>query len=201
LLSQLDAAATALRLPSLVDRVLQRGFSRAGTDALGRIVDQTFYGTPLVGARKIVFVIDFSGSMTSKLASAKEELKRTLWSLTADQVFHVIFFHTGAAEMPDGPMPATEENKQKARDFIDRQGAGGGTNPTKALEIALRLEPDTLNMLTDGEFDPVIASVVDQLNPEHRTRINTFCFFSARGAPVLRTIAERHRGTFKLVGQ
>lgn len=199
--TQLTAAATALRLPPLVDRVLRRAFSQAGTDAKGRLVDQAFYGVQMAGASKIVFVIDRSGSMTTKIGAAKEELKRALDSLAPEQVFDVIFFDTAAAEMPGGPVPATKANKQKAREFIDGVGTGGGTNPIEALRIGLQLGPDTLNLLTDGEFDSVVADEIKQLNAGRRTRINTFCFFSQRRAAVLEAIAQQHRGTFKFIGQ
>lgn len=199
--ARVASAVASLGLPSLVEQQLRHHLERISPGPLGRIVEQTFFGIPFQGTRRIVFIVDFSGSMSDRLYYAKEELKRAVGSLTSDQSFQVIFFDTEAVEMPGtGVFPATDENKARARGFIDGMGAGGGTDPSHALRRAFALGADTVYLLTDGEFQPVIVSLVDGLNAGRKVRVNAICFFSRSGENVLRRIAERNSGTYKFVG-
>lgn len=201
LASALDGALADLRLPSLAQRLLIRSFARAGTETLGRIVEQTFFGVPVVAAGRVVFVIDFSGSMTQRLYYAKEELKRAVGALTGSQQFQVIFFDTAAHIMPPGSLvQATAANKAQADGFIDQMGSGGGTNPTDALQGAFALGADTVVLLTDGQFDPSVVSLVDGLNAGRRAKVHTIGFFATGSQDVLREIASRNGGTYKFVG-
>lgn len=199
--ARLGSSVTSLGLPSLIERLFRQKLERVGRGPLGRIVKQTFFGIPFHGTRRIVFIVDFSGSMTDRLYYAKNELKRAVDSLTPDQSFQVLFFDTEAVEMPgSGMLTATEANKTQARSFIDSMSSGGGTNPSGALRRAFALRADTVNLLTDGEFEPTVGALVDRLNTRKTTRVNTICFFSNSGEAVLRGIAKRNLGTYKFVG-
>ena len=199
--SALDAALADLHLPSLAERLLMRSFAKAGTETLGRIVEETFFGVPVVGAGRVVFVIDFSGSMEPRLHYAKEELKRAVGALPASQHFQVIFFDTGAHIMPPGSLvQATAANKAQADAFIDQMGSGGGTNPSDALRGAFGLGADTIVLLTDGQFDNSIIALVDGLNATRSTRVHTIGFFSLGSQDILRQVAARNGGTYKFVG-
>src|SRR5262249_257328 len=46
---------------------------------------------------------------------------------------------------------ATAENKEKVRESISELMGQGGTNHLAALEMAFRLKPDVIFLLTDGE--------------------------------------------------
>jgi hypothetical protein len=52
---------------------------------------------------------------------------------------------------------------------------GGGTNPTRALEAAFAMNPDTIWLLTDGQIPDFIVPGIANLNAARATpvRVNT----------------------------
>jgi len=194
------AAASKLHVPRVVRYIFSRSLAEATSGTFKRVINQAFFGVSLAGAKKIVFVVDCSSSMTDKLALTKRELKRSIRTLTPGQMFQVVFFNTQAYVTPGGGlMKGTAANKQKAYQFIDSVGASNGTNPSQALRIAFALDADTINLLTDGEFEPVISDLIDQLNANKRTTVNTICFMSIMGKGLLEKIALRNNGTYKAI--
>jgi hypothetical protein len=110
--------------------------------------------------RKFVYVFDRSGSMgepaNRPLAAAKAELIRSLDRLQSVHQFHLIFYNTEPSVFnPTGVRGrlvfGTDENKEAARRFIESIPADGGTNHYDPLLVAVRLRPDVIFLLTDGE--------------------------------------------------
>jgi hypothetical protein len=110
--------------------------------------------------RRFVYVFDRSGSMgepaNRPLQAAKEELLRSLAKLDGLHQFFLVFYNEeprvfNAAGVRGRLVFATDENKKTARSFIDGIQAQGGTNHYEALLIAVRLRPDVIFVLTDGE--------------------------------------------------
>jgi hypothetical protein len=157
--------------------------------------------------RKIVFVVDRSGSMTDSIDYVKEELKRSIGELPDDKEFHVLFYSSGpAVEMPMRRLvDATGRNKQFAYEFIDGIIAQGGTDPSEALRRAFAVRPDVIYLLTDGEFDRAIVGLVRGLNAGGQVRVHTIGFLytwpgtSAEG--VLKQIAAENGGNYKFVSE
>src|SRR5262249_40091045 len=54
-------------------------------------------------------------------------------------------------ESPSRPMFATTEAKRLLREAISELHGEGGTNHLAALQMALRLHPDVIYLMTDGE--------------------------------------------------
>ena len=138
-----------------------------------------FFGVKLgQGPNKIVFVLDRSGSMTCSIDYVKYELKRSIGTLDEKSEFHVIFYSSGPpVEMPTRRLvAATERNKKLAFEFIDSIIAQGETDPSKAIEQAFAAGPDTIYLLTDGEFDKAIVDLVKRLNAEKKVKVHTICF-------------------------
>ena len=109
---------------------------------------------------RFVYVFDRSASMAEPdgrpLARAKAELLWSIEQLGDVQQFYVIFYndrmHLFTAAAARGRLVfATEENKRSARRFIEAVRADGGTRHAEPLLAALRLAPDAIFMLTDGE--------------------------------------------------
>jgi hypothetical protein len=150
---------------------------------------------------KIVYIVDRSGSMTDSLDIVKYELKHSLSTLTDEDQFHVIFFSSGPpVEMPTRRLVnATERNEQMAYEFIDNVVAQGETDPSKAIERAFACHPDVIYLLTDGEFDRSIIDLVDRLNAGGAVKVNTIGFLYTSGSEVLKEIAGKTGGGFKLV--
>lgn len=157
----------------------------------------TFFGVEASGD-EFVYVVDFSGSMEGpRIAQARYELRKSIESLATDASFFVVLFNQGSLAMPaHGLVRATQDNKERYLDWVDRQPVGGGTNPVDALVTAARLKPDAVFLLTDGGFaDPRAAfSVVAR---SKGPRFHTVAFHDNVGEAVLRRIASVGRGTYR----
>jgi Mg-chelatase subunit ChlD len=109
---------------------------------------------------KFVYVFDRSGSMgvpaNKPLNRAKAELLRSIDALTDLQQFYIIFYNHEQKTFRIDPTGSriifgSDVNKRLARQFVDGIQAGGGTRHAEALLLALRMHPDTIFMLTDGD--------------------------------------------------
>lgn len=162
-----------------------------------------FFGTEAAGER-FVFVVDCSGSMTGdRFARACRELSRSLQSLNENQEFFIIFFSDRAIPMYS-PHPATEPvkanrlSRMKARKWIINRGPFGNTFPDEALTMALRMRPDVVFFLTDGEFAPTALEVCRRENTKKAT-IHTIAFGTRFGEQLLQAIADEHKGRYRFV--
>jgi hypothetical protein len=164
--------------------------------------DVAFFSVGSV-AKKVVFVVDHSGSMTDSIMYVKFELKRSIRSLKPNQQFYVVFYSSGPAlKMPSLKLvPATEANKQQAYEFIDSIVPIGQTDPSEALKNGFEVGPEAMYILTDGEFDPQIAGLVARLNAKKEVTVNTICFVYSSGEALLQKIAQQNNGVYKFVGE
>ena len=158
-------------------------------------------------ARKIVYVVDRSGSMTDSIDYVKEELKRSIGELAEEKEFHVLFYSSGpCVEMPMRRLvDATGRNKQFAYEFVDGIIAQGETDPSDALRRAFAVRPEVIYLLTDGEFDRAIVGLVRGLNAGGRVRVHTIGFLYTRPGTsaegVLKQIAAENGGNYKFVSE
>ena len=157
-------------------------------------------------ARSVVYVMDRSGSMGDTFDLLQRELMRAIGSLQDDQLFNVIWFNEGPAEVLSGRLlAATFENKREAFTAIKRIVPSGLTEPIDAIRKGLDFRPDVLFLLSDGDFgedNDRIMQMIRQKNKGLATTINTILFVydtMGTGERVLRTIAEANKGTFKHV--
>lgn len=117
------------------------------------------FGVTGVGTN-FVYVFDRSGSMENysgrPLLAAKTELIRSLDDLDSTHQFQIIFYNEkpkiftlkpGRAELIWGET----DNKMRAKDFVARIKASGGTEHLNALQLALRMGPDVVFFLTDAD--------------------------------------------------
>jgi hypothetical protein len=157
---------------------------------------------PSSGARRVLFVVDRSGSMTDTFEFVRAELKRSISAFRRTQKFHVIFFSTGRPleNTPGRLVSAIPSQKQELFKFIDEQVyPGGSTDPGPAMLRAFEHNPDIIYFLTDGEFDRSLLRKLDNVNKDRRVRIFTIAYFNPQGAELLREIAREHRGEFKFI--
>jgi hypothetical protein len=154
-------------------------------------------------ARHVIYVIDFSGSMNGdRFAHTRLELKRSIERLPEDGSFLVIFFDDGFMVMPPGHLvAATARNKSLAKAWIDSMDTRGGTDPSRAMEFALGLKPETIFLMTDGQFlsAEVVNRVIDAANVGRRTSINTIAFHERAEEEELKKIARENRGDYRYV--
>lgn len=155
------------------------------------------------GARRIVFVVDRSGSMSDTFDAVRKELKRSVGSLMRGQRFHVIFFSQGPAieNPPKKLVNAVPSYKAEFYEFLDQVEPGGGTQPEGAMRRAVELEPELIYMLTDGLFDASLLVKLREWNSGKDIKISTIAYVSDEGRPLLEQIAREHNGQFRFVSE
>lgn len=183
--------------------------------------------------KNMVYVVDVSGSMRtegeegkSRLELMKRELKRSVSALPFSVKYQIIFFSNTAwfaGQTPEGvgagfndstdphSLPtralvrATQSQKRKTLAHIDEVSSGGGTNWRLPLKMAIKLKPDLIYFMTDGEIDsdsgevPVIEDVVNYNRKSSNAKINTICLMELKAYEKLQDLASRTRGTVFLV--
>jgi hypothetical protein len=121
---------------------------------------------------KFVYVFDRSGSMggdgRKALGAVKAELKESLKNLDTVHQFQIIFYNEKPAIFnPSGTAGrlafGTDANKERAIRFIDNMAAGGGTDHEQALRLAIRLQPDVIFFLTDGDEPGLSSSQLEKV--------------------------------------
>lgn len=172
-----------------------------------------FSGLSSTNARRIVYVIDASGSMIRSLQIVVKELARSIDALSTQQRFGVVFFQSNEATIVP---PASElivgsgPEKLRVLEWIDRNvHPKGSSNPLAALRYALDQKPDVIFVLSENitgsgqhEIDQRdLMAMLDELNPvidekvgRRRTQINCIQFREKDPLDTLRLIAERHGG-------
>ena len=126
----------------------------------------SFFGTQ-AAARRIVFVIDNTGSMNyGGLETVIVELMKSVEGMNPRQQFYVMFFSDQVYPLfyPRSVasfVRATEDNKLMLRNWLDTVElcTGGVWQLTQSLDAAYKLKPDVIYLLCDGrDWDLVRAS-------------------------------------------
>lgn len=137
-----------------------------------------FAGVRATNARRIVYVVDASGSMVTFLQIVLDELFRSLEQLDERQQFAIIFYNRRITEVPPRGrlQKATSAARRRAIEWIntgDHVLPGPESNPVAALERAFDLHPEVIFLLSDSitgsgahevEQASLLASL-DALNP------------------------------------
>jgi Ca-activated chloride channel family protein len=91
--------------------------------------------------REYIFIVDVSGSMHAyPLETSKALMKDIIKGLRPQDAINVLLFESSSAVLSEsGSLPATEDNKKRALDFIQAQPGGGGTEILPAFKRALAL--------------------------------------------------------------
>jgi hypothetical protein len=185
--------------------------------------------SPIGQIRRHVFVIDKSASMSetikvtssigviswpskdtgvTRMNGAKGELKKRLDGMNEEDEFFIIFFDKDIEAMPTAIMPATPDNIDALRHWIDDQEPAATKEtqaerikgPSDALGRALEQEPDVIWLLCDGEFSSRVVQLVEDMNPSRPVRINTLsCSSGYWRNNKLRYLATENGGTFGLI--
>jgi Ca-activated chloride channel family protein len=91
--------------------------------------------------REYIFIVDVSGSMHGyPLDTARTLMKNIITGLRPQDSMNVLLFASSSAVLSESEsLPATEENKKRALEFIMARPGGGGTNILPAFQRALAL--------------------------------------------------------------
>ena len=163
-------------------------------------------------SKRIVYVVDCSKSMNfphdsigkTRLGRVKLELARAIFSMDEDQEFFVIFFSDLAIPMPARELqPATSEAKEKFLSWVARVPGIGRTEPLEAMLLALRLQPDTIYFLTDGQFKASTVKafnrVAEKTSQNHKVIVNGICLGNREGETLIRMLAENNFGSYTFI--
>jgi len=134
--------------------------------------------------KDVVFVIDVSGSMVGeKIDQAKGALEFCLERLNAGDRFNIITFATAVNGFDDGLVRASDDNVARARRFVSKIRARGGTAIDKALRTALGSarsdNPQMVIFLTDGEptvGETDVGTILENVRDSNDDRLRIFTF-------------------------
>ncbi|MFT4546174.1 MAG: hypothetical protein ACI8XO_000683 [Verrucomicrobiales bacterium] len=185
---------------------------------IGRV---KFFGAEVDVAR-VVFIVDFSGSMSQglRLPMLKKELDQALRTLPPRVSYNVIYYshrpwlsgeNVGSAPFRDASddrdrLPwrvANAANVKQSREQLANMQIGGATNwiPPLRLALAMAPVPEAICLITDGEASDAEELLLElgTLNPD-QVPIHT-CAMEV-GGPVFKLIiklAEKTGGKFSIV--
>ena len=175
------------------------------------------YGT------RFVFIIDCSGSMEDyrRWKRAVHELKRSINGLLDAHQFVILLYNFEMTPMNNQPaklVVASPANQRSAIKWLQKQKPMGATYVATALQQAFELSPDSIFLLSDGDFDdlPMVEMVLQHYNGRAELRgalngstlaerhhqpipVNTISLGGASGTRTMRRIAEQNHGVFKLI--
>ena len=156
--------------------------------------------------RETVLIIDTSGSMEGvSMAQAKAAIEMALDTLRASDRFNVLEFNSNMRTWLPAAVPASPDNIQRAREWVRKLRAGGGTNMAPALRFALdgTETPGYLRQvvfITDGGVgneDELFRLIVERLGS---SRLFTVGIGSAPNGHFMTKAAQFGRGTFTSIG-
>ncbi len=139
----------------------------------GEKVQVSLFGVKAEGA-KFVYVLDRSGSTDGKLlAAAKAEILASIEKIDDVHQFQLVVYNERPkAFNPAGPGGqlafGTDANRAEVKRFLGSFEADGGTDHVAALSMAIRMRPDVIFLLTDGDKPLVTAQElarIDRVGP------------------------------------
>lgn len=164
----------------------------------------SFFGVEAKGAR-FAYIVDVSGSMSvgDKLQVLQRELMGSVNALP-QQVLYFIATFSSASYPLDGEVEwreATDQNKSKSSQLIEKIEASGGTEPLPAFQMvfSLRPHPEAIYFMTDGQFNEAVAGELRRMNGDLRIPIHCIALGSDAARELMKKIANESKGTYKEV--
>jgi hypothetical protein len=167
------------------------------------------------GGNHFVYLIDSSGSMGDAFVSARAEVLASVGALKQNQRFYVVFFDAESDYMrlsnPSRDEPrsanASPENQAALKRWAMRIAMDRGRAPYDALRFALKLRPDVIFLLSDGEFPQGIEDLLREENKVENlfgdshpiSIVHTIGYHSKEGESRMRRIAEQNRGQYRYI--
>jgi Ca-activated chloride channel family protein len=132
------------------------GLDTKGDGRFAAVFPSTEFGSRPTGARRLVILLDRSGSMQgTPLQQAKKAIEACLGALDEQDQFGLVTFSSGSEVFRDRLEDANGSNRQAAHKFLDAVTADGGTHMAAGLERAAELlaQQDTDSReLTGGDI-------------------------------------------------
>jgi len=145
-----------------------------GKRSFAAIVPSTTFGEKQTGPRRTVILLDRSGSMQgTPITQARKAIEACLAVLAESDSFGLVAFDDKVDTVYAGLLPGTRENRDRARDFLTKIDARGGTDLATGVEAAARMlgEGGDILVLTDGQ----VAGTEQILAQARATGVRLFC--------------------------
>ena len=170
----------------------------------------SFFGIESKGNR-FVYIVDCSGSMfeEDRYQRAIYELHRSLMKLDEDQEFLVAIYNDRIFPMLDRRLNETKlikasvNNRASVIRWMRAQVPFGFTLPAPAMYGALKVKPDAIFLLSDGELGDDTVGMLRKFNLGSKSAgnpkipINTITLGSTgAGLPTMKRIAQENEGQF-----
>ncbi len=162
--------------------------------------------------RELILVIDTSGSMAGdSIVQAKNTLLYALNGLKPEDRFNIIEFNSELSQLSATPLAATSSNLSRARQFVSRLQADGGTEMALALDAALPKSMANEATESSQPLRQVIFMTDGSVGNEQalfdliryqigESRLFTVGIGSAPNSHFMQRAAELGRGTFTYIG-
>jgi Ca-activated chloride channel family protein len=156
--------------------------------------------------REVIFVIDTSGSMSGEsIGQAQSALLNGLSTLTPLDRFTVIEFNSYVRTLFPQTVRASADNIDRARSYVARLRANGGTEMLPAMKTALTMPTSgeflrQVVFMTDGAIgneDELMSEITADLGD---ARLFIVGIGSAPNGAFMRKAAQMGRGTFTYIG-
>jgi Ca-activated chloride channel family protein len=157
-----------------VQRDLASGQAWGSSRHFGLMVPSTVFGTAAGKARRVVFVLDRSGSMGGvAMKQARAAVESCLAALGPEDQFNVIAFDDVAERFRAGMVAATRDQVDEAVEFVSRIEARGGTELAQAIEEAAQALAGRgeIFVITDGQ----VFGTVEILRRARKSEARLFC--------------------------
>ncbi|MDY6802455.1 MAG: VIT domain-containing protein [Cyanobacteriota bacterium] len=185
--------------------VLTQADSRGGHFAL-YLIPALKYRRDEIVPKDVVFLMDTSGSQSGyPILQCQELMRRFIKGLNPDDTFAIIDFASTTTRLSDKPLANTQENRDRAIQYIDRLTANGGTEMLNGIEEVLKFPSPSegrlrsIVMLTDGYIgneNSVLAKVQDKLEPGNR--LYSFGVGNSVNRFLINRLAEVGRGIARI---
>ena len=159
-----------------------------------------------VTPKELVFVLDTSGSMSGfPIEKAKETMNLALATLNPHDTFNLITFAGDTAILFSEPVPATRQNLQKAKKFLETQEGNGGTEMMKAIKASLDPSDSQQHVriacfLTDGQVSNE-ADIIAEVQKHPNARVFAMGFGPAPNRSLLDKMSQYGRGEVNYIAE
>lgn len=139
------------------------------------VAPSTVFGQQPRAARRVVFLLDRSGSMGGvPIKQARHALENCLANLSPEDWFGIVAFDSTVERFRPTMLAATRENVEEACIFLNEIDARGGTELASGVETAAQLlagSTGEILVITDGQ----VSGTSEILQRARKCEIRLFC--------------------------
>jgi Ca-activated chloride channel homolog len=165
------------------------------------VTPSTVFGESQITQRRIVFVLDRSGSMQgTPITQAKNAVKACLGAFSGGEEFNIIAFDDKVELFKKAMVDASNNDRDQAVQFIDTIDARGGTELLGALEVAITQLKSTggdIFLVTDGQVSGT-ENIIERLASSN-VRVHTLGIGSASQDRFITLLSRSSGGTSRFL--